>query len=371
MERVRGQFIGLGLGMITLVVIATALSEALTTAPVLAVFALSGSFLLISRTVRRPLVVATFCVMSLAVVALYLLISATPVALFVLASFATVREPRRWLAAVLGVATILHVAVQLSLGRDTPFSALATVAGVGFVFAVCRLLVSERHQRERIAQLLTEVEERRKRERDTYLMAERGRMAREMHDVLAHTLSGLAIQLEGARIIAADAAVPDALRESVERAHDLSRAGLVEAKRAVAALRGDQLPGVNSLSALVAEHRLASGSSTQLTVTGEPATLDADANLAIYRTAQEALSNVRKHAQGANVVVTLDWQPQWVVLEIVDSGALSEAGTGEPGYGLTGMAERAQLLGATLLTGAHGEGFRVRLEVPVDRELSD
>jgi signal transduction histidine kinase len=367
MERVRGLFVVLGLGTIVLVVIATLISRGPIALPTLAVFTAAGAALLLWPRMPRAIVVLDFAVMGASVVLLYWLVSATPLALFLLAAFATAREPRRWLAVVLALATGAHLAVQLSLGQDTIVTALATIAGVAFLFAVSRLLVSERTQRVQIAQLLAEAEERRQQERASSLLAERGRMARELHDVLAHTLSGLAIQLEGARILSTQHAVPAALRDSVERAHQLSRAGLLEAKRAVAALRGDQLPGPELLQELVDEHRLSAGTSTRLIVTGDPAPLDADASLAIYRTAQEALSNVRKHAPGAAVEITLGWTPSAVLLAVLDHGGqLSRDPIASRGYGLTGMAERAELLGATIETGPFDDGFRVRLSIPID-----
>jgi len=369
MERVRGQFVALGLGMIVLVVIATLINRGPIVLPMLIVFAAAGAALLLWARMPRAIVVVDFAIMAASVVLLYWLVSATPLALFLLAAFATAREPRRWLAVVLALATGAHLAVQLSLGQDTIVTALATIAGVAFLFAVSRLLVSERTQRVQIAELLAEVEERRQQEKASDMLAERGRMARELHDVLAHTLSGLAIQLEGARILSTQHAVPAALRDSVERAHQLSRAGILEAKRAVAALRGDQLPGPELLQELVDEHRLSAGSPIRLIITGEPAPLDADASLAIYRTAQEALSNVRKHAPGAAVEIMLSWTPSAVILEVIDHGGQI---SGDPiadhgsGYGLTGMAERAELLGASIETGPFDDGFRVRLTVPID-----
>jgi signal transduction histidine kinase len=97
-----------------------------------------------------------------------------------------------------------------------------------------------------------------------------------------------------------------------------------------------------------------------------------DARLAVYRTAQETFNNVRKHALGARVDVTLDWAATEAVLTVADSGAPTDAlldSTGS-GYGLAGMAERAQLLGGRLEAGQTTEGYRVRLRLPLQRELA-
>ncbi len=364
MLRTRGLFVGLGLVMVVVVVVATATRSGTESFAALGVFAAVSAAFLLWRGAPIWAAWALYTAAAAAVVVLYALVSATPLALFFLAAAATWQEPRRRIAATLAAATVAHLIVQLLLGQDTLLTALATATGVAFLFLVARLLLSEREQRERVAQLLVEVEQRRQSERATYLMAERGRMARELHDVLAHTLSGLAIQLEGARILAANETTAPALREAVDNAHSLSRAGLQEARRAVAALRGDQLPGPDLIPTLVEEHRLSASGPVRFTITGSPRVLDAEASLALYRTAQEALSNVRKHAVGAAVDMQLEWAPDAVVLTVEDSGGTELSATGGPGFGLTGMSERAGAIGASLEAGPLASGFRVRLTVP-------
>jgi signal transduction histidine kinase len=312
------------------------------------------------------IVALAFGVMAASVVLLYWLVSAIPLALFLLAALGTWREPRRVLAILVGIATVAHLSVQLVLGQDTVLTALATAAGVSFFFAIGLLLIRERQRREEIARLLVEVEQSRLAERASYVMAERGRMARDLHDVLAHTLSGLAIQLEGARILASQATVPPELSKAVTTAHRLSRTGLEEARRAVGALRGEELPGPDQIPSLVAEHRLSSGGRARLATTGEPRPLTPEAGLALYRTAQEALSNVRKHAPGAPVEVSLEWSSTTVVLTVLNEATAGGTPAASEGYGLTGMSERAELLGAALEAGPGIEGFRVRLTLPIE-----
>jgi len=367
MRHSRGLFLGLALAMVALVVGATMVVSGPNSLPALAGFVLASVTFLLWDRAPGAVAVAAFGVAAVSVVVLYGVVSTTPLALFFLAAAATWRAPRRIIAGVLAAGTLAHVVVQLALGQDTILSGLATVAGVGFIYLVARLVASERQQRERVAQLLTEVEHSRQSERASFLMAERGRMARELHDVLAHTLSGLAIQLESARILGAQKGVPPALREAVENAHRLSRSGLQEAKRAVAALRGDQLPGPELIPTLVEEHRLAGGGPIQFSVAGEPQPLDAEASLALYRTAQEALSNVRKHAAGAVAEVGVQWTGSYVVLSVVDTGGARVSPATGSGFGLTGMAERAELIGATLETGMLDQGYRVRLTIPIDQ----
>jgi signal transduction histidine kinase len=224
--------------------------------------------------------------------------------------------------------------------------------------------------------------------------AERGRLAREMHDVLAHSLSALALQLESTRLLAHDRGVDPEVLRAIDQAHGLAASGLEEARRAISAARGDALPGperVRSLAEAVAEQ---SGVPVSFDVSGEPHELPADARLAVYRTAQEALTNVRRHAKPDRVEVRLDYRDDAVTLLIEDHGPITSVpeeaesggnGNGGPGgeemavghgglatamasvgagYGLTGMRERAELLGGTLEAEPTGDGFRVKLWLP-------
>jgi signal transduction histidine kinase len=152
----------------------------------------------------------------------------------------------------------------------------------------------------------------------------------------------------------------------LSRAHRLARDGLIEARQAVATLRGESVPGPDALADLVAQHAAVTAAPCTLDVRGEPRPLTPEASLAVYRTVQEALTNARKHAAGAPVHVQLDWRPDGAVVEVHDGGGSSDAPLHETGggRGLTGLAERAALLGGRLQAEASREGFRVRLEVP-------
>ena len=146
--------------------------------------------------------------------------------------------------------------------------------------------------------LRLEAETRRARE-ESAVLAERGRIARELHDVLAHTLSGLAVQLEGARLLAEHTHADPRLVEQVSNAQDLARSGMAGAKRAVATLRGEALPGPDQIPELVEHARLATGAPVTYRVDGEPGALAPELGLPLYRAVQEALANVAKHASGA------------------------------------------------------------------------
>lgn len=277
---------------------------------------------------------------------------------FAAASFAVLREPRRRHVWLLAGATLVLNAVQLLTGSETPLTLLATDAGIVFFAAIGGLLVSERRQRERADRLVAELDAARRREQEAAVGAERARMARDLHDLLAHTLSGLAIQLEAARMLAGDA--PDALRDRIETAQRLARAGLQEARGAVGALRGEPV-SVGSLSDLVEEHRLSSGAPVTLIVSGAPRRLDADAAMTVYRIVQESLSNVRRHAPSARSSVTVDWRTDAVIVDVRNP---SDETRGGSGWGIAGMRERAAALGGHLDAGWAEGTFAVTLELP-------
>ncbi|MGI5238186.1 sensor histidine kinase [Dactylosporangium sp. CA-139066] len=189
-------------------------------------------------------------------------------------------------------------------------------------------------------------------------LAERARLAREIHDVLAHSLSALSLQLETAAALlerdrAADAAV------IVDRAGRLARDGLTETRRAVSALRGDPVP----LPELVRE--LAAGDGASFTLEGEPRDLSPETGLALFRGAQEALTNVRKHAPGSTVSIRLAYLDDAVRLTVHNRDPAGPPVTGlSPGYGLTGLRERAELAGGTLEAGPGDGGWVVDVKMP-------
>ncbi len=193
---------------------------------------------------------------------------------------------------------------------------------------------------------------------------ERERLAREVHDVLAHTLSALAVQLEAARALAQQRPGDPAVEATLDRCQRLVREGLVEARRAVATLRGDDLPGPEQLFRLVEDFERGTGIPCRLEVEGQPARLAPDARLAVYRAAQEALSNVRKHAEATEVRIRLAYRRSGIDLTVEDRGR-PKPSLAPGGYGLTGIRERVAFLGGTLEAGPIDGGFRVRLSVPV------
>jgi signal transduction histidine kinase len=195
-------------------------------------------------------------------------------------------------------------------------------------------------------------------------LAERTRIARDLHDVLAHSLAGLALNLQGARLmLVRDGASPDAVAQ-IERAQRLAADGLSEARKAVAALRDDPVPVARTVADLLAAYRLDTGAIAELTLHGEPRDLDTAAGTTVVRAVQEALVNTRKHAPAAEVQVTLTYHPDHVDVTVLDKQGRRPPEPVTAGYGLRGMRERVELLDGGLDSGPVEDGWRVHLTVP-------
>ena len=222
----------------------------------------------------------------------------------------------------------------------------------------------------RAQETVAELEATREAHATAVQLRERARLAREMHDVLAHSLSALAVQLEGARLLARSRDTDPEVTDAIERSHGLARAGLEEARRAIEALRGGDMPGPDRLPALADAFREQTDVDCDLAFDGEPRELSSEARLAVYRTAQEALTNVRRHARPAHVDLRLRYEPAGTRLVVEDVRADGDAGPAAEererglGYGLTGMRERAELLGGRLAAAPTPTGFRVELFIP-------
>lgn len=196
-------------------------------------------------------------------------------------------------------------------------------------------------------------------------LTERSALARELHDILAHTLAGLAVELEGSRLLAERERAAPQLRAHLEHAADLARTGLAEARGALAALRDGSRRGPDELGDLVADFETTTGLPCSLRVLGPPRPLPPEASVALYRTTQEALTNVMRHARAARVEVRLTWRSGTVVLTVRDHGTPGgRPSAGGEGYGLSGMRERAELAHGSLRAGPTKDGFLVELALP-------
>jgi signal transduction histidine kinase len=294
--------------------------------------------------------------------------------LFIAAGYAASRLPTNRSLAILALA-IGALAVGAAHKQQPLSAAAASILGLlaFYVFAAFARRVQE--DNERTKGLLAELEATRKMGEEAAALRERSRIAREIHDVLAHSLSGLMLQLEGARMLAARPNPDGQLPAALERAHHLARAGLADARRAIGALRDDELPGPDRLDQLAAEFSRDSSIEATLDVSGTPRRLDSQRSLTLYRVAQEALTNARKHAQPERVELRLAYEPDGTRLVIEDhrardaigaraGGRANAPGDERAGYGLTGMRERAELIGGRLEATRIADGFRVDLWIP-------
>jgi signal transduction histidine kinase len=213
-----------------------------------------------------------------------------------------------------------------------------------------RLLELEREQRDRLAEL-----------------RERTRIAREMHDVVAHSLAVLIAQADGGRY----AKDPTAANAALETIGDHARQALGETRRILGVLReGPSLepeqpqPGVGEIAALVAQVR-SSGIDVRLTMDSPP--LEPGLGLVLYRIVQEGLTNVIKHAgTRCRVEVSVRKQADQVEVEVVDDGHKKDSATGGPGLGLVGMRERVAAYGGSVVAAPLPDGgFRVSARIPL------
>src|SRR4051812_38853563 len=274
--------------------------------------------------------------------------------------------PRRLALRTAAVVLAAAVAAEAATNAQPVAAALSLAAGCGALFLATLFAATSRDAHAQSQALLAQEAATRAAREEAAVLGERQRLARELHDVLAHTLSGLAVQLEGARLLAERTGADPRLAEQVANAQRLAKEGMAGAKRAVATLRGEALPGPEQLPQLVEQTRL-TGLPVSLTVTGEARPLPGESGLAVYRAVQEALTNTAKYAgHGARADVILTWDDDVLTVEITDSGGdRAAAGLPSGGYGLAGLAERAALAGGHLDAGPTTDGWRVTLTMPV------
>ena len=235
------------------------------------------------------------------------------------------------------VATVLitgALAVTIALTQQPAAQSALAATLLCLLLAVTGQFIRRgRESQDRTELLMAQLQDAREAEAAAAALAERSRIAGELHDVLAHALSGLAIQLQGARKLAGREAASPALRAALERSADLAREGLADARQAVGALRGDRLPTVGQVGALVEDFRRDTGAEATLRVDGTPRPLPADASLALFRGAQEALTNVTRYAPGTSVAVTVRYTPDRTILAVEDHSRTPGPGTGDaPGH---------------------------------------
>jgi signal transduction histidine kinase len=297
-------------------------------------------------------------------------------ALFAAAAHAE-RRVTAWVAMPLAVVVLMVTASFGLLDDPDGYEYLTALSMFGFlVGAIAAGLVVRNRERifvdtERRA---AEAEADRLAEAERAVASERSRIAREMHDVVAHSMSVVAVQAAAGReIVHAD---PHKAEQVFARIEAVGRESLTELRRMLGVLRelGDESaslapqPGVADIADAV-EQSNAAGVATDLVVDGQQRTLPAGVELTVFRIVQEALTNVRKHAgRSATATVSIRYETHAVFVEVVDDGrgaATSLSGLGS-GHGLLGMRERVEIYGGELHAGPrHGGGFAVRASLPL------
>jgi signal transduction histidine kinase len=275
-------------------------------------------------------------------------------------------SPRRS-AAGLGISAIMILATrgiaELAFPQHQGNTSLSLSAIPVLAFWLAGVLVRARGRAASLARRNAALE----RQAEQAAVAERARIARELHDIVAHHLSVVVLQAAGAR---ASGRSPDTALEKIENS---GRQALAETRRLLGVLRdtGEETglaprPGVGELDALAASVR-AAGLPVNLVISGDQAALPAAVDVSVYRIVQEALTNVLKHAGPARADVTIGCAAQAVTIEVTDNGSGQDGdGTRAGGHGLAGMRERAAIFGGELCAGPRpGGGFAVRARLPL------
>jgi len=282
---------------------------------------------------------------------------------------------RRWVAlAGLAVAELGLVAVQLTPGRIGVDTLVVNMGVVAAAWLLGHFAHNYRAYAARLEERTGELERAREELARRAVVEERLRLARELHDVVAHAMSVIAVQSGvGAHVASTQ---PEEAAKALAAIEATSRAALTELRRLLGVLRQEDepqgdlapVPGLADLDGLLAEVAKA-GLAVRLQVEGRPAHLPAGVDLSAYRIVQEALTNVVKHAGPARAQVAIRYRDHEVRVEVTDDGRGAAAPTGDGrarvGHGLIGMRERVSVFGGDLEVGPRpGGGFRVAARLP-------
>jgi signal transduction histidine kinase len=298
------------------------------------------------------------------------------VALLVALYTVAAQQPR---SVALAAGAVVEVGAVLAAFRFAPAGdILGSVVFLSGLVAAAFFIGTTVQNRRAYLGALVDRAARAERERDQQARlaasTERARLARELHDIVAHSLT-VVVTLAEAAAASADTD-PPAARDAMDQVATTGRLALAEMRRLVGVLRteprddpADLAParGLDGLDGLVAGAR-AAGLPVRLTVGGRPRRLSAAMDTTAYRIVQESLTNVLKHASApSSVEVLLRWEADRLVLQVSDDGR-TPAGTGEPGHGLVGMRERLAIFGGELSAGPATPGWRVRAALPLPEE---
>jgi signal transduction histidine kinase len=273
-------------------------------------------------------------------------------------------------AGILAIAAVIAADV-IHEGRPTVGQTIAHVLLVAVPLLAAEVIRTHQANMRLLMERLELAEQAREQEAERRAERERMRIARELHDVVAHTLTEINVTAAAA----AEGVAAGKPREALERIERTSHDAIGELRGILGVLRGPDCvepphapaPGIDDIPALVYRARNA-GLDVSLDFHGSPPPRISDAtSLAAYRIVQESLTNVRRHAAGAQATVTLRFDPAQLTLTVDNgpgNGAAAAVEASAPGVGVTGMRERVNVVGGRLSAGPLSQGFRVRADLP-------
>lgn len=281
----------------------------------------------------------------------------------------------RLVAGAAGLLFASEVALLVA-GRKSIGNAVPGLLLIGLSYVVGRALRGKHLFAESMQRRAAAIEADSAREASIAVAAERDRIARELHDVIAHAVSLIVVQAGAGERLLDEA--PEQARESFETIRRAGADALDELRRLLGLLRDrpagamptEPQPGLDRLALLVVEAREA-GLDVDLRIRGGRRAVPPGVDLAAYRIVQEALTNVRKHSGASRAIATIEYRPHEVMLTVTDEGASARteaAATNGNGHGLIGMRERATIYGGTLEAGPQEpQGFAVQARLPIEQ----
>ena len=294
------------------------------------------------------------------------------IALFTVAALCDRRSSFAGLVPTLITAVLMNL-IGPDAQPETPVNALLAAAQTIGLWALGMYLQTRRRYLRELQARADYLERDREQLARIAVIEERTAIARELHDIVAHSVSVMLVAVRGARDVLRTS--PDVADATLARVEASGEQSIAELRRILALLREPEQdiesrpqPSIAELDTLIAEHR-AGGLPVDLEIVGEPRPLPGGVELSVYRIVQEALTNVLKHSRPRRVTVTLAFRASTLEVEVLDDGAAAVthgAHTGG-GHGIVGMRERVSLLGGELETGARASGgFRVAARLPIE-----
>ncbi|MBL8061385.1 MAG: sensor histidine kinase [Anaerolineales bacterium] len=303
------------------------------------------------------------------------LIASHPAALMLAAMFYPIlfaRMPIRWAifsASIMTVGLLLNSFFSFDMDRSAiPTFIILGIMGLGTAIIIgsfINSLIMQSHERQRLIDELSQTRANLlKVEREAGILAERQRLAREIHDTLAQDFTSIIMHLTAARL-------NNSGTSYLQQAEQTAREGLEEARRIVWALRPEQLEHstlVESIEGFAARWSAENGVSVNAAITGIARPLGPEKDAALLRVTQEAMNNIKKHARASRVDITLSYMPDLVALDIVDDGIGFEKGHHQ-GFGLKTMRERVEeLRGALVIESQREKGTAIAISLPIQED---